>query len=198
MRDNDLLNIGGTVQSAMTGNTNFPEPSPTLLVLGTAMEDYRAKLEAASRKGSPLEVSLKNDSRENLLEVLKQLAFYVNTVANGSLSIILSSGFPSSSLAIKSQVPAIPERPKLADWLQSGQMVLSFDPVAEAWLYEYCYSDQKETDGSIVWPDPLSTTKSRNNLLAPLTPGTIYYARVRSRNGNGISDWSDPVSLMAR
>ncbi|SEM22059.1 hypothetical protein SAMN05216436_102270 [bacterium A37T11] len=198
MRDSDLLNLGGTVLAAMTANTNFTNPNPALTVLETALEDYRTKLEASSRRGSPLEVSLKNDSRDALLSVLKQLAFYVNTVANGSLSVILSSGFPSSSIAVKSQVPAIPERLKLADWLQSGQMVFSFDPVLEAWMYEYCYADQKDTDGNIVWPDPLSTTKSRNNLLAPLNPGTIYYARVRSRNGNGVSDWSDPVSLMAR
>ncbi|SEM33189.1 hypothetical protein SAMN05216436_103230 [bacterium A37T11] len=198
IKDTDLLNIGNTVEAAMTGNTNFTTPSPALTVLTAANDDFRAKMEVASRKGSPLDKSLKNDSREVLEQVLKELAFYVNKVANGQLSVVLSSGFPVTGQPVKSTLPGIPERVKLADWLQSGQMMLSFDPLPDAWIYEYCYTDQKDAEGNIGWTEPFTTTRSRNNLLAPVTPGVTYYARVRARNGNGVSDWSLTVSLIAR
>ncbi len=198
LRDNDLLNQAGTVLLAVDGNPNFPTPEPALPTVQAAYDDYKAKLEAASRQGSPLDKSLKNDAKEVLAGLLKRLAFHVNTVADGSLSIVLSSGFPVSGLPVRLLPPATPERLRLADWLQSGQAQLLFDPVPEAWMYEYAVSSQKEADGSITWPEPLTTRKSRGNVIAPVMPGVTYYARARARNGVGFSDWSEPVSLIAR
>lgn len=198
LRDNDLLNQAGTVLLAMDSNANFPAPEPDLPAVQAAYDDYKGKLEVASRQGSPLDKSLKNDAKLELAALLKRLAFYVNTVADGSLSVILSSGFPVSGLPVRLLPPATPERLRLADWLQSGQAQLVFDPVPDAWMYEYAVSSQKEADGSIVWPDPFTTRKSRGNVIAPVTPGVMYYARARSRNGAGFSDWSEPVSLIAR
>ncbi len=198
LRDNDLLNLGGTVLLAMDGNANFPTPDPTLVAVQATYDDYKAKLEAASRKGGPLEKSLKNDAREVLLAQLKRLAHYVSGVADGSLSVILSSGFPPSGTPVRQLPPMTPERVRLADYRQSGQLQLGFDAVPGAWLYEYAYSSDKLPDGTIVWPDALVARSSRGNVIAPVTPGVTYYARVRARNGAGVSDWSEPVSLIAR
>lgn len=198
LRDNDLLNQAGTVLLAMDGNANFPTPVPDMATVQTAFEDYKIKLEAASKQGSPLDKSLKNDAKQVLAALLKRLGFYVNTVADGSLSIILSSGFPPAGMPVRLLPPATPERLKLTDWLQSGQAQVLFDPVAEAWMYEYAMSSEKAPDGGIVWPEPLTTRKSRGNVIAPVIPGVTYYVRVRARNGAGFSDWSDPVSLIAR
>ncbi len=199
IKDNDLLSLGGTVHDAMDGNANFPTPEPTLEDVQDALDDYRAKLQAAQRKGSPLDMSLKNDSREVLVGLLKRLAFYVNTVADGSLSLILSSGFPVVALPTPAQPPAMPLRIRLRDHLQSGQIRLDFDPAPGAWLYEYQYSDQVDGMGGIEWPLGVQTTSRGNtNILAPVTPGTKYFVRVRARNAQGESDWTTPESIFAR
>jgi len=198
IKDNDFLSLVGTVLLAMDSNPNFATPEPDLATVQAAYDDYKAKLEAASKKGSPLDKSLKNDSKEALGALMKRLAFYVNTVADGSLSVILSSGIPPTGEPVRQLPPMTPERIKLLDYLQAGQLNLVFDPVPEAWLYEYCYTSEKDAEGNILWPEPLSTTRSRGNVLAPLEAGVRYFVRVRARNGAGYSDWSEPVSQIAR
>ncbi len=198
LRDSELLNLAGTVLAAMRDNTRFATPVPPLTDLETALDDFRTLLEVASRKGSPLDTALKNDAREALAEVLKRLAFYVNTVAEGSVSVVLSSGFQLTAQPTKSLPPAIPTRLKLRDWIQSGQVRLDFDTMPGAWLYEYAFTSELDEQGRPVFGDVLSTTRSIGNVLAPLRPGATYYVRARSRNGAGFSDWSDPVSIIAR
>lgn len=198
-KDSDLLVIASTVITAMTGNAFFSNISPDLSDVIAARDDFSQKLEIATRKGSPLDFSLKNDSRLVLEGLLKRLAFYVNTEANGSLSIVLSSGFPISAARQKASPPIIPERIRLSDWRQSGQVRLDFDPIPDAWLYEYSYSRDVNPDGSVNWgEDFYSSPKALGNILAPLVPASLYYVRVRARNGQGESDWSTPVTIIAR
>lgn len=198
IKDNDLLNLAGTVLLAMQENANFPTPEPDLADVQTAYDDYKVKLETASRQGSPLDKSLKRDSKAVLAALIKRLAFYVNTIADGDLSIVLSSGFPVAGLPNKLMPPGIPERLKLLDYLQSGQFNLVFDPVDGAWLFEICVSKEKDEHGNIIWPEPFTSRRCKGNILAPLEIGTRYYVRVRARNGAGVSDWSEPVSQIAR
>lgn len=195
--DDTMATLGTTVISAMTDNPNFETPVPALNDIQVLLDDYRVKL-AATRKGSPLNTSEKNVSRQALEKGLKQLAFYVDTVANGALHIILSSGFPVKSIASSVTAPTVPERLRLSDAPQSGQIRLDFNPVKKAWEYEYCYATELGDDGNVLWGEPLFTTTSRNNIIAPLIPGVVCRVRVRARNGKGASDWSEAVSLMAR
>ncbi|WP_134089604.1 hypothetical protein [Olivibacter sp. XZL3] len=195
--DDAMATLGTTVITAMTDNPNFETPVPALTDIQALLDDYRAKL-AVTRKGSPLNTSEKNVSRQALEKGLRQLAFYVDAVADGALHIILSSGFSVKSLASSLTVPAIPERLRLSDTTQSGQIRFDFDPVKRAWEYEYCFSTEVDDNGDILWGDILSTTSSRNNIIAPLIPGVVCRVRVRARNGKGVSDWSEAVSLMAR
>ncbi|MFB2118447.1 fibronectin type III domain-containing protein [Parapedobacter sp. 2B3] len=198
IKDNDLLNLGGTVLLAMESNANFTTPDPDLAVVQAAYDDYKLKLETASRQGSPLDKSVKRDSKTALVGLLKRLAFYVNTVADGDLSIVLSSGFPVAGLPTPLMPPGIPERLRLLDYLQSGQLNLEFDPVEGAWLFEICVSSEKDAAGNIIWPEPFISRSRTGNILAPLEVGVRYYARVRARNGSGVSDWSEPVSQLVR
>ncbi|SEN84167.1 Fibronectin type III domain-containing protein [bacterium A37T11] len=199
LKDNELLALSGTVGKAMgEDNPYFATPQPTLAELQTAQEDFAVKLQISQRRGSPFDTSLKNDSRDALLLVLKRLAFYVNVTANGSLPILLSSGFRLAATQVSAVVPTIPERLKLRDGRQSGQMIFTFDAVKGATLYEYQYAEASETGGEVEWGNRLTTSSSTQNLLAPLTPGRTYLVRVRAMNGAGIGDWSEPVSLIAR
>lgn len=195
--DDELATLGLTVITAMTANPNFETPVPALADVQLVVDDFHEKL-SATRKGSPLNTSEKNYSRQTVEGELKKLAFYVNTVADGELHIVLSSGFPARKLRSSLDIPAVPERLHLSDTQQSGQLRLAFDSVKHAWEYEYTYATEVGVNGEPLWGDVLTTTDSRNNVIAPLEAGSICRVRVRSRNGKGLSDWSESISLMAR
>ncbi|MFC6100147.1 fibronectin type III domain-containing protein [Olivibacter domesticus] len=181
----------------MTDNPHFETPLPALADVQLIVDDFRDKL-ASTRKGSPLNTSEKNHSRQLLESELKKLAFYVNTVANGALHIVLSSGFPAKQLRTSMDIPLFPERLRLLDTPQSGQLRFDFNMAKSAWEYEYSYATFVDDNGIPQWGNILTTTSSRNNIIAPLEAGSICRVRVRSRNGKGVSDWSEPVSRMAR
>lgn len=198
LRDNDLLELSATVLRAMAGNTNFPNPDPDLDEVQAAHDLYSERLHVAKR-GSQLESSLKNDARKHLSALLKRLAFYVSTVADGSLSIVLSSGFQPNRPPTPTGIPGKPERVRLVSWLQSGQANLMFDSVKDAIFYEYQYTSESDEQGNPVWADTLFNTPRGNmNILAPLTPGVKYFARVRARNKVGTSDWTTPETIYAQ
>ncbi|MFC6103518.1 fibronectin type III domain-containing protein [Olivibacter domesticus] len=182
----------------MTGNANFPDPTPALEDVQAAIEDYQEKLAKASQKGSPLDISLKNERKLILANVLKKLAFYVNSIAEGNMPMLLSSGFSLFAQPISGLVPSIPTRLRMSDGPLSGQIRFDFDKVGSNAIYEYCYAFQKDANGELLWSDRMSTTSSVKNMLQAVQPSITYYLRVRAINSNGVGDWCDPVSLIAR
>jgi hypothetical protein len=199
--DYELSTLAGRVLKAMQeANTtaNFPTPNPGLDVLETLVNTYIAHHEIASRRGSALEISQKNESREALLVGLRNLAHYVNEIANGQLSMLLSTGLVLVAQPSSSQLPLVPQRLRLRDGRISGMVHIDMAPVKGAWDYEIAIGDSVNEQGEIQWNQTLMTTSSRGNFVMDLTPGTQYYVRVRARNGKGTGDWSEPVSLIAR
>jgi len=197
-KDAEILQYALTVVAAMTDNVNFPTPTPTLEEVQTAVADYQEKLAKASQKGSPLDISIKNESKQALAKILKNLALYVNSVGEDSLSVLLSSGFPLAAQPIKGLVPEIPTQLRMKDGSLSGQIRFDFDKVDRAVLYEYCYASIRDAGGDLVWSERQVTSSSINNILTPVEPGITYYLRLRAVNRNGVGDWCDPVSLIAR
>ena len=197
-KDAEILQYGLTIIAAMKDNANFPTPTPTLDEVQMAVDDYQEKLAKASQKGSPLDISVKNESKKALAKVLKNLAFYVNAVGEGNLPVLLSSGFPLSAQPIAGLLPEEPVRLRMTDGSLSGQIRFDFDKVDRAILYEYCYASERDANGDLIWSDRLTTSTSINNTLSPTQPGLTYYIRVRAVNRNGVGDWCEPVSLIAR
>ncbi|SEN01686.1 Fibronectin type III domain-containing protein [bacterium A37T11] len=198
LNDSDLNTQASRVLQFMTDNANFPTPVPDMAVYGAAVTDYAQKWEVASKGGSAQDVKLKNESRVVLIDLMKQLAFHVNTVSKGTGSMLESSGFRLIAPDRNIGIPHTPERLRLSDLELSGHMRFDFDAVTDAWEYEYTLSSGVDEGGQLLWGEVQTTTKSRSNELSGLLPGTIYRLRVRARNGRGRSDWSEAVSRMAR
>jgi hypothetical protein len=197
--DNSLLSKGNTVLQAMNNNAHFPEPNPALEVVEALFQDFQAKLAVAQKKGGPEDTAIKNESRRTLVHALKQLAFYVSSLSEGNLEMLLSSGFDLSGYPQSTVPPSLVTGVTLKDGRQSGQIRLDFDKQTQALLYEYRYAQEAATPEQMIWTDPpLMTTSSRNNILAPLVPLTRYYVQVRAVNGLGKSEWSEPVSYIGR
>src|SRR3546814_8573508 len=102
----------------------FAVPTPPLEELVLAVTDYNEKIDYINRKCSTYDVQAKNASREVLIDVLRRLAFYVNTTADGVMHQLLSSGFRLKDLPSALPVPGIPTRIRLVDGDLSGELAL--------------------------------------------------------------------------
>lgn len=201
MSEFELSTVAGRILKAMqepATAASFPDMYPDLVTLDQVVNDYIRKHEIASRRGSALEISQKDESKAALLDALKNLANHVNDVAKGQLSLLLSTGMILASQASTLLVPLVTERIQLRDGRISGQMRLDFKKVVGAWEYEIEIGQSTEPDGTPLYDRLVTTTSSRSNVLSDFTPGIRYYVRIRARNGRGLGDWSEPVSLIAR
>lgn len=194
LKDDELVVLASTVINAMTDNANFAQPSPSLADVQVRLEDFVFRLAAARKRGSPEETALKDESRIPLETELQKLAYYVNSVANGHLSTLLSSGFPTNNERVSALVPFRVEGVKMSDGRQSGQARLDFMKQRNVLMYEYQYRKVGEPN----WSNRMVTSSSRANIIAPLEAAQRYEARVRAINTQGVGDWSDTAELLVR
>lgn len=193
--DSELSILAGKVVGSLTDNENFTDLNPALEDLKELTDDYRAKLEVASRGGSVFEVSLKNESRNALIGGLRILAHHVNMIADGSLAILSSTGLILTKQPSAVQVPGVSERIMVKHGHLKGQVRLDFTPVKNTWAYEI-EAGKADVDGVLNWENQYQSTSSRGVVLGPFISGTEVYVRVRARNGKGQGDWSAHASIV--
>src|SRR5258708_6746065 len=85
--DTELDNFILNVINGMTGNVNFPTPPVTMANLQTAKDDFTAKI-AAAQIGGPPDTANKNNSRGTALDMLHDLANYVQIRCNDDMGIL--------------------------------------------------------------------------------------------------------------
>src|SRR6266853_1166397 len=88
LSDAEIGNFTHGVIEGMTNHTAYPEPPVTLANLQTARTGYEVKL-AAAKLGGPPDTAAKNNAREELRGMLRQLAGYVQLNCNNDLGILL-------------------------------------------------------------------------------------------------------------
>ncbi|MEN5233615.1 hypothetical protein [Sphingobacterium faecium] len=198
INDHEFNTMVGKVLDCLDGHlvlTDLPIP---LADLKTQADDFKTKWQKASRGGSILEIEEKNDSKKLLVLSLRSVAFYVNTIADGSRSILLSSGLILELDRRAAEVPGLVLGVELVDGKQRNQLQVRFNPLREAILYEYQVTSELDQFDQPVWEETLQTSSSYGNVFSPVKPGFTYYLRMRARNRRGIGDWCNPVNLTAR
>jgi Fibronectin type III domain len=193
--DSDALLITdtNTILTAMTGNTNYPTPSPALTAVTTALNDFTTTLANAADGGITL-TSIKNDKRAELVALLRELANYVQGACNGDLTVLLSSGFPiQKPQRFPIGVLPAPTNVTVSLGALSGELDAAMPPVFGAAIYNWRLT---ATSAPTVVVQSTQTTAARNTFTG-LTPGVVYTAEVNAVGSAGPSDWSNPVSKMA-
>ena len=94
--DKELDNLTLGVKDALTANAAYPTPPVTLANLETARTDFEQKI-AQAASGGPPDTAVKNNSRQALLGMLRQIASYVQINCNNDMATLLSSGFQAMS-----------------------------------------------------------------------------------------------------
>jgi hypothetical protein len=190
--DKELDNFTLAVKNSMTGKAAYPTPPVTLANLETARADFEQKI-ADAASGGPPDTAAKNNARQTLLGLLRQLASYVQINCNNDMATLLSSGFQAMSTN-RAQTPLDQPQSLVIRNGTSGQLVASVDPVKNTSMYE---GRIKGVTGD--WMPSIFTGDSQCVTFESLTPGSTYTIQVRALGGltGGQSDWSDPSSHMA-
>ena len=194
--DANLVDFTETVEMDLYPNASFPSPPVTQVDLKAAKDAFASAL-AAMAQGGPSSTSAKNDRRDTLQGLLKQLAFYVEVTSNNNLTILLSSGFKDvSNNRNQEQLPA-PSIVYTKNGL-SNQSLTTVTAVKNSRSYQLQYALVDEAGSPGEWINAKQTTSSRNIPVNDLLSGRVYIYRVRAIGGlTGQSDWSASLSHKA-
>lgn len=196
--DDSLVTLAGHTVTALTDNPYFPEPRPTMDVYSQLVLDYREKQEIARNGGGRLQKEARDNARLLLTNAMRELAFYVNNMAQGNREILVSSGFVLIPEDKPSTIPSIPLGLRVSDGRQSGEIYFLFDRVKGAIEYEYQLATELDGQNELVWGRVLKTSRSRPNYVSGFEPASRCYVRVRARNAQGESGWTEPVPFIVR
>jgi hypothetical protein len=176
--DTELDNFTNGVFKGLTDNAaTYPTPPVTLANLQTARNDFTAKI-AAAKAGGPADTAAKNNSRQELLGMLRQLVSYVQINCNNDMALLLGSGFQAMSTN-RAQSPLDQPQGLVIKNGASGQLVASVSPVKNTSMYE---GRAKAPTGD--WLPSVFTGDSQHITFDALTPGTNYFVQVRALGGS--------------
>ncbi len=190
--DGPLVPFAAGVRDGLRGNpTLFPDPPVTPDELDAAKVAFGLALSAANQ-GSVAQTAAKKERRAELIALLRELAAFVEHKANGDVQIIIVSGFDFSNRGHSPQLQLV--KPNINRILneRTTQLVVGVSRVPTARSFE-----AQVRIGQGPWQAAGTFPQARRMILKELTPGTLYWIRVRAVGGStGYSDWSDAVSHM--
>jgi hypothetical protein len=189
--DSALNEFTEKVIASLTGNASFPAPPVTLAALGALQSAFANTLAAAAPGGIHL-TAAKNAARAALVNALRRVAAYIQSIAGQDVVMLLSSGFNANNL---NRAPSPLDTPAIAGIKNemSTQLVLRVRPLRNARTYQV----RVGVNTGANWTYTMDSTQARRIVLGGLTPGSTYTVQVRGVGGSlGYSDWSDPVSHM--
>ena len=189
---NDLASLVDDVVNGMDGNPAFPTPPVTTANLVTLNTALRAAITAAAT-GGPQQTAAKNKTYATVTDALRKNASYVEIQANNDLETLLSSGFNVMSTN-RAQAPL--DQPVIMAIENAGstQLLIRVQTVLNGRAYQVQINT---ANGAGTWLEAGIYTQARRITLMALTPGTMYYIRVRAIGGStGYSDWSVPANLI--
>jgi len=186
--DADLIAACGRIVTAMTGNTHYPTPKPTLAAVTAARDTFVAAVATLDR--GKVSVAVRNAARVPLVQLLRDLSLFVQQASQGDRVVLLGSGYPLQKIRQPIGVPAAPQNLRLKQG-NSGQLVARCNVVAAAVSYQWRFASAQAPS---AWTQPEPTGKATCTLEG-LAPGTQYTVQVRAIGRKGASDWCTAASL---
>jgi len=194
--DHSLEETAGAVIKGVTGNASYPTPPVTMPALQAALTAFTTAM-AAQAQGGTAATADKNNKRDALVALLRQLAGYVQQNCNNNLATLLTSGFEAVS---SSRAQSALEAPDILniDNGNSGQLLVKVTATANSKCYEGRYALIGPGGVTGPWQSAGLFTNSRSMPVNGLSPGSMYNFQFRAVGGStGYSDWSDTVSHMS-
>jgi len=175
------------VVAKFTGNVLLPTPIPTLAEVVAALDKFEADIIAA-RDGGHLANAIMRDSEIALDKMFRSLAHYVERIADGDETIILSAGFQATkdlTSRIKAPLSAF-------DGDHSGSIKISYKANDRAGSYIIQWSKDALPTTDSGW-EVLATVTQTTYVLNNLVVGCYYYFRVAAVTPDGVTEFSAPI-----
>jgi hypothetical protein len=184
------------IVAALTGNSNFPTPHPTLAEVTAAINELETAANAAqaARREARHLTGVQTTKEDVLNRVMSQLGGYVESVAGGDESLIMSAGLDMRSAAAPdSSAPVAPETLTATTGNHDGEVELSWDTVRGARSYVV----ERTTDPQAGPWTPAGVSPRSSLIVEELESGKRYYFRVAAVTLNGQSPWSNHAVKVA-
>lgn len=170
------------------GNPHFPAPDISLSDASAAVDALERAIIAA-RDGGRTRISEMHDQEKLTDALFRNLAAYVNRIAAGDETTILSSGFHESKQpTYKPKAILI-----MVDGTHSGSVIFKGKaiPRAGAYLYQMAKGAIPLTEDGWI----LCGVSTRAEFeLSGLDVMCVYYFRIAAITPEGLTDYSEPVS----
>ncbi len=190
--DAELIKSTHIILAAMTDNPSYPNPTPGLDIVTAALSEFTTAVANAADGGMTL-TAIKNQKREALAALLRNLASYVTITCDGNLATLLSSGFPAQkSQRTPATIPVAPTDLIVSLGILSGELDADIPPVYGAATYNWQLF--AATAPTLILQRE-QTTGGRTAFKG-LTPGVIYGIQVNAVGSAGTGDWSNPTLKM--
>ena len=187
-REEDLQLKAERVIEEMTDNPDFPDPPPALAELKTALPEFRTS-RITAESGDKKLVSIKNDKKANMQNLLQILADYVTVKSKGDRTLILSSGFDVAAERGSNAAPAIEKLE--VDLGQPGVATTRIKNVKGIKAYVHQYTTEPPTLNT-VWTG--EGTSEGSYTFVGLTSVKQYWFRVVAIGFNGQRGYSPVVT----
>ena len=175
------------VIAKLTGSSLFPSPDVSLTEVKAAIDALEAS-HLASKDGSHTAISAMYDAEENADYMFRLLVAYVNRVANGDETTILSSGFHVSKQPTSIQKPLL----SVVDGDNSGCVYLVARAIEKAGAYIWQIAKDKLPETEEEWAIAGHSTQAFFR-VSDLTVAGKYYFRVAAVTPTGTLDFTPAV-----
>ena len=191
----DLLEKAEHIVQRMDQNAAFPNPTPALATVTTAIEALRIAVVDAL-DGGRTATAIRRTRHEELRSLVNNLGDYVSNVAAGNELAILSTGFTVRRKPDPAPEPGMPQDVKVSMSDHVGRADLSWMPEAPAVTYHVQWNGTDMNDEK-SWQLVAVSTRSSAKVTG-LPSAQLSHFRVAAIGTRGMGPWSQVVSTLVR
>ena len=191
LSDPQLEALALAVAAALNGNTNFPEPNPTLEQLNKGIQLFSDGL-ALSQSRDRVKVALKNQLRSQLELLLGQLSRYCSYTAQGDRVLLAGTGFILNAETRQPRVLGTTENFTVLPGRLPGEVLVYVNAVKNATTYLFLYGPSPVSNDA--WCH--ATSSAPYLTITGLVPGTIYHFKVGVTGRKGQVVYTDVITKM--
>lgn len=186
-----LLVKGNQIITAIKGSPHFSNPIPSPAALQAQLDKLSEAIDKSADKGRASLAIVRMYKRETTV-MLHTLGEYVNSIASGDETILLTSGFDLTKTPEKNRKPEPVTKLEAVFTNKEGRIDLIWKRSKKARYYNVFMS----ADGGANW-NLLNTTLGRKLLVEALASGKRYQFKVVAVNVSGKSPESEIATQVA-